>query len=187
MTIDTIFYDINHIKKCLISLFVSQYWQTFTENINQCFNTVLFMKKKILYTLLAVVIVVAILVALNKEKATQMVVDFGMALTSSVKHRDPSTEKAKFELTTEAFTKAFKDNAVDANKLYINQTVLLTGDVTNISGVTISLNNIACNIDSTEVNKLKELKIGTTIKVQGLVVGYNDLMEEIALAQCTIK
>lgn len=145
------------------------------------------MKKKILYTLLAVVILVAILFAFNQEKATQMVVDFGMALTSSVKHRDPSTEKAKFELTTEAFTKAFKDNAVEANKLYINQTVLLTGDVTNISGVTISLNNIACNIDSAEVPKLKDLKIGTKIKVQGLVVGYNDLMEEIALAQCTIK
>ena len=145
------------------------------------------MKKKILYTLLAVVILAAILFAFNQEKATQMVVDFGMALTSSVKHRDPSTEKAKFELTTEAFTKAFKDNAVDANKLYINQTILLTGAVTNISGVTVSLNNIACNIDSSEVIKLKGITIGSTLKVQGLVVGYNDLMEEIALAQCTIK
>jgi tRNA_anti-like len=145
------------------------------------------MKKKIIYSILAIIVVVGIWVVLNKEKATQMVVDLGMAMTSSVKHRNPSTEKAKFEMTADAFTKAFKDNAAEANKQYINQAVLIEGDITTISGVTITLNNIACNIDSTEAGKIKELKVGSKVKVQGLVVGYNDLMEEIALAQCTIK
>lgn len=145
------------------------------------------MKKKIIYSILAIIVVVVIWVAFNKEKATQMVVDLGMAMTSSVKHRNPSTEKAKFEMTADAFSKAFKDNAVEANKQYINQAVLIEGDITNISGVTVSLNNIACNIDSTEAGKMKDLKVGLKVKVQGLVVGYNDLMEEIALAQCTIK
>ncbi|MCX6207752.1 MAG: hypothetical protein NTZ19_16030 [Bacteroidetes bacterium] len=145
------------------------------------------MLKKIIYGILAVVVVVGIWVAFNKEKATQMVVDLGMAMTSSVKHRNPSTEKAKFEMTVDAFSKAFKDNAVEANKTYINQAVLLEGDITTISGVTVTLNNVACNIDSTEVIKIKDLKVGSKVKIQGLVVGYNDLMEEIALAQCTIK
>jgi hypothetical protein len=145
------------------------------------------MKKKIIYGIIAIIVVVGIWVVFNKEKATQMVVDLGMAMTSSVKHRNPSTEKAKFEMTAEAFSKAFKDNAVEANKLYINQAVLIEGDITTISGVTVSLNNIACNIDSTEIVKIKDLKVGSKVKVQGLVVGYNDLMEEIALAQCTIK
>lgn len=145
------------------------------------------MKKKIIYSILAIVVVVVIWVAFNREKATQMVVDLGMAMTSSVKHRDPSSEKAKFEMTAEAFSKAFKDNAVEANKLYINQAVLIEGDITTVSGVTVTLNNIACNIDSTQVGKIKDLKVGSKVKVQGLVVGYNDLMEEIALAQCTIK
>jgi hypothetical protein len=132
-------------------------------------------------------VVVVIWVAFNREKATQMVVDLGMAMTSSVKHRNPSEEKAKFEMTVDAFSKAFKDNAVEANKQYINQAVLLEGDITTISGVTVTLNNVACNIDSTEVGKIKDLKVGSKVKIQGLVVGYNDLMEEIALAQCTIK
>jgi hypothetical protein len=145
------------------------------------------MKKKIIYSIVAIIVVVGIWVVLNKEKATQMVVDLGMAMTSSVKHRNPSTEKAKFEMTADAFSKAFKDNAVEANKQYINQAVLIEGDITTISGVTVTLNNIACNIDSTEVGKIKDLKVGSKVKVQGLVVGYNDLMEEIALAQCTIK
>ena len=145
------------------------------------------MKKKIIYAILAVIVLVGIWVAFNREKATQMVVDLGMAMTSSMKHRDPSTEKAKFELTADAFAKEVKDNATEANKKYINQAVLLEGDVTAVSGVTISLGSAACNMDSTQLAKVKDVKVGTKIKVQGLVVGYNDLMEEISLAQCTIK
>jgi hypothetical protein len=145
------------------------------------------MKKKIIYSIVAIIVVVGIWIVFNREKATQMVVDLGMAMTSSVKHRNPSTEKAKFEMTAEAFSKAFKDNAVEANKMYINQAVLIEGDITTVAGVTVTLNNIACNIDSTEVGKIKDLKVGSKVKIQGLVVGYNDLMEEIALAQCTIK
>ena len=145
------------------------------------------MKKKIIYTIIAIIVIAGIWVAFNREKATQAVVDLGMALTSSMKHRDPSAEKAKFELKAEAFSKDFKDNAGEANKKYINQAVLLEGNVTNISGVTVSLNNIACNIDSAEIVKLKDLKVGTAIKIQGLVVGYNDLMDEVDLAQCKLK
>ena len=126
------------------------------------------MKKKIIYGIVAIVVIVGVWVAFNKEKATQMVVDLGMAMTSSVKHRNPSTEKAKFEMKAEAFSKAFKDNAADANNLYINQAVLIEGDITTIAGVTLTLNNIACNIDSSEVGKLKDLKVGSKVKVQGL-------------------
>jgi hypothetical protein len=145
------------------------------------------MKKKIIYVLVIVILIVGIWVAFNQQKATQMAVDFGMALTSSIKHRNPGTEKAKFELTADDFSKAFKTNAAEANKKYINQTVLLNGSVTSISGVTLSLNSVACNIDSTEITKLKNIQIGAVVKIQGLVVGYNDLMEEISLAQCTLK
>ena len=145
------------------------------------------MKKKILIGIAALVLIVGIWAAFNQEKFTQGVVDLGMALTSSMKHRDPSSEKAKFEMTTDEFAKAFKDNAGDATKKYINQAVLLEGAITTISGVTVSFNNIACNIDSAEVTKLKDLKPGSKIKLQGLVVGYNDLMEEVDLAQCRIK
>lgn len=145
------------------------------------------MKKKILLSLAAIIVIFAIWAALNREKFTQGVVDLGMALTSSVKHRNPSAEKAKFELTADAFSKEYKDNAAEAAKKYINQAVLLDGTITTISGVTVTLNNIACNIDSSEVTKIKDLKVGGKVKLQGLVVGYNDLMEEISMAQCTIK
>lgn len=145
------------------------------------------MKKKIFIGIAVLVVVVGIWFAFNQEKATQMIVDFGMAMTSSVKHRDAASEKAKYEMTADNFSKAFKDNAVTANTTYINQAVLLEGSVSSVSGVTVTLNNIACNIDSSDLEKVKMLKQGDKIKIQGLVVGYNDLMEEIALAQCKIK
>ncbi len=145
------------------------------------------MKKKILIGIAVVIVAVGILFAFNQEKATQLIVDLGMAMTSSVKHRDAASEKAKYEMTADAFSKAFKDNAVTANTTYINQAVLLEGSVTTVSGVTVTLNNIACNIDSSDTEKVKMLKPGDKVKIQGLVVGYNDLMEEIALAQCKIK
>ncbi len=145
------------------------------------------MKKKILIGIGVVIVVVGIWFAFNQEKATQMIVDLGMAMTSSVKHRDAASEKAKYEMTADDFSKAFKDNAVTANTTYINQAVLLEGNVTSASGITVTLNNIACNIDSSDTEKVKLLKTGDKVKIQGLVVGYNDLMEEIALAQCKIK
>lgn len=145
------------------------------------------MKKKILIGIAVVVVVAGIWFAFNQEKATQMIVDLGMAMTSSVKHRDAATEKAKYEMTADNFSKAFKDNAATANTTYINQAVLLEGTVSSVTGVTVTLNNIACNIDSSDLEKVKILKQGDKIKIQGLVVGYNDLMEEIALAQCKIK
>ena len=145
------------------------------------------MKKKIIYAILAVILLVGIWVALNPQRALQTVVDFGMWATSWKKARNPSAEKATFELTSDAFAKEFKDNAAEANKKYINQAVLLEGDVTAVSGVTLSLGSVACNMDSTQIAKVKDVKVGSKIKVQGLVVGYNDLMDEISLAQCTIK
>lgn len=145
------------------------------------------MKKKILLSLAAIVLIFGVWAVFNQEKFTQMVVDLGMAMTSSVKHRNPSDEKAKFEVTAADFSAAFKTNAAEATTKYINQTVLIDGEISAISGVTVSLNNIACNIDSTQAGRIKDLQVGAKIKLQGLVVGYNDLMEEVSMAQCTIK
>lgn len=144
-------------------------------------------KSKIVKILLIIIVVFAIWVAFNREKATQLVVDFGMWATSSKQHRDPSAEKAKFEMTADALSKAFKDNATEANKTYINQAVLLEGNIVSVSGVTITINNIACNVDSSEIAKLPTLKVGDKVKLQGLVVTYNDLMDEVDLAQCKLK
>lgn len=84
-----------------------------------------------------------------------MVVDLGMSMTYSIKHRDPSSEKAKLELTAESLSKEFKVNPTQANARFINQVELIEGIVTEITGVTVSMNNIACDIDSSNIGKIQ--------------------------------
>ena len=145
------------------------------------------MKKKIIYSLIAIIVIVGIWAAFNPQKAVQGVVNFGMWATSWKKHRDPSKETAAFALSADELSKAFAANKDEATKKYINQSVLVDGAVTATQGVTVSLNNVACNIDSTETSRIGALKTGDKIKVQGLVVGYDDLLDEIKVAQCVIK
>jgi hypothetical protein len=102
-------------------------------------------------------------------------------------HRNIASEKAAFTLTADQLSKEFKDNTAGATTKYINKAVLLEGSVTEVQGITISFNNIACNIDSTDLAKIATIKVGDKVKLQGLVVGYNDLLDEIGLAQCAFK
>lgn len=102
-------------------------------------------------------------------------------------HRNVGAEKAKYEVTATTLSGEFKTDTAVALKKYINQAVLIQGKVTNIEGITVSLNNIACNIDSTDIIKIKAIKTGDDVKIQGLLVGYNDLMEEVNIAECVLK
>lgn len=102
-------------------------------------------------------------------------------------HRNVAQEKAAFELTTDQLSQEFKTNNATATAKYIDKAIMLQGTVTQIEGTTVSFNNVACNIDSTNLTKIAAIKVGDKIKLQGQVVGYNDLMEEIGLAQCVFR
>ena len=140
-------------------------------------------KKKIIITILIVVVVGAIVVVTNFG----FFMDLGMKMTSNMKHRDISKEQAAFTVTSDALAKEFTANKDEAHKKYVNKSILVEGNITNVDGNTVSLDKIACKIDSTEVPKLKDLKTGTKVKLQGLYVGYDDLMDEINISQCVVK
>lgn len=140
-------------------------------------------KKKILLIALAVIVAFGIWGYFNFGK----LMDLGMRLTSGMKHRDPATEKAAYTLTAQDLSNQFKTDTAAANKKYINQSILVDGSVTAIEDKTVSLDNVACTIDSTEAVKLATIKVGDKVKLQGLVVGYNDLLEEISISQCRFK
>ncbi|MDH7464008.1 hypothetical protein QEG73_22085 [Chitinophagaceae bacterium 26-R-25] len=131
---------------------------------------------------------------MNKKKFVLLVLAMGIAVASWATwyvffkpHRNVGAEKAKYEVTSTTLSGEFKTDTAVALKKYINQAVLIQGKVTNVDGITVSLNNIACNIDSTDISKISGIKAGDDIKVQGLLVGYNDLMEEVNIAECVIK
>ena len=102
-------------------------------------------------------------------------------------HRDFGSEKPAFTLTTSALSQEFKANNAEATKKYIDKALLLEGTITAIDGITVSFDNVACNVDSTQLEKLPTLKVGASTKLQGRLTGYNDLLEEIDMSQCVFK
>jgi hypothetical protein len=131
---------------------------------------------------------------MNKKKIFLLILSMGIAVASWATwyvffkpHRNVGAEKAKYDITATTLSGEFKTDTAIALKKYINQAILIQGKVTNIDGITVSLNNIACNIDSTDIPKISSIKPGDNVKIQGLLVGYNDLMEEVNVAECVIK
>lgn len=102
-------------------------------------------------------------------------------------HADYGAMKPEFTLTTAALSQEFKANTDAATKKYIDKPIMVDGAVTAINGVTLSFDNVACNVDSVDLGKLTNIKVGDNVKLQGRVTGYNDLLEEIGLSQCVIK
>ena len=101
-------------------------------------------------------------------------------------HRNVGNEKAAYEMTADALTKAFATDTAAVSK-YIDKAILVEGNIANIEGSHIAMGNIICNMDSTALPELTRLKAGDKVKVQGRLTTYNDLMEEILMDQCVIK
>jgi hypothetical protein len=101
-------------------------------------------------------------------------------------HRDVSTEKPAFELSSQALSDAFKSDQGTLAK-YVDKAILIGGAVTSVEGKHVSLGNIVCSLDSLNAIKASTLKTGDQVKIQGRLTSYNDLMEEITLDNCVIK
>lgn len=99
----------------------------------------------------------------------------------------------KSHKTTEELATNFKGKSNDfillVNKKsskWINKTVELSGEITEKDALGVVLNNsIYCQfIKTTNTNDFKPNQI---ITIKGVVVGYDDLLEELKLNQCIIK
>lgn len=101
-------------------------------------------------------------------------------------HRDISTEKPAYELSSQALSDAFKTDTASYKK-FVDKALLVEGAVTEVEGTHVSLGNIICSFDSAQVSKISSLKTGDKVKIQGRLTTYNDLMEEIMIDNCVIK
>lgn len=96
--------------------------------------------------------------------------------------RDIGSEPAAYTITATVLTADFKRDIANSNKLYLNQTIALTGTVSACEGQTITLNeHVICSLQHTS-----SLKVGQEVKVKGRLIGFDDLMEEIRLDQCSL-
>ena len=97
-------------------------------------------------------------------------------------HRNISTETAEYTLQASDLISEFLSNTEAAQAKYLNKTISIQGTITSISDNAITLNNsIFCSL----LNSTKTLK-NDLVSVKGRFIGYDDLLEEIKLDQCTI-
>jgi hypothetical protein len=101
-------------------------------------------------------------------------------------HRSIETENAKFSLTAQQIHSEFnKDALVSLNK-YGNETIAISGQVSEINETTITIDDkVFCQF-SKKISQ-KEISLNSKITVKGRFIGYDDLLEQVKLGQCIIN
>jgi uncharacterized protein (UPF0333 family) len=97
--------------------------------------------------------------------------------------RDVATEATDFVVSSLDITAEFATNIDVSNKKYLEKALEVTGVITSVSNNEVIINNtIVCNFKE----PIKIDLSGKDVIVKGRVVGYDDLLGELKLDQCTL-
>lgn len=96
--------------------------------------------------------------------------------------KDYSSTKAEYTLTSDALKSEFTANETAATTKYVNKAVLVSGNVTENTGTNINFAGVSCKLSAPD----SSVKAGDQVKIQGRLVGYDSLLEEVQLDQCSV-
>ena len=100
-------------------------------------------------------------------------------------HRDIANEKSVFSITVNELLKDFLSDESKANAKYLDKSITIKGKITNIDlpnkTIVIDEKGFVILTNSTEV------KLNTEVSIQGRLIGYDSLLEEIKIDQAQIK
>ncbi len=97
--------------------------------------------------------------------------------------RDVQSEEAAFTLKSKDIIAEFTSNVEAANKKYLEKPVAITGVVSSVNGKEVIIDQtVNCDFSAPDAN----LKKDQSVTVKGRVVGYDDLLGELKLDQCSI-
>ncbi|MFT4612794.1 MAG: hypothetical protein ACJA1H_001722 [Glaciecola sp.] len=99
-------------------------------------------------------------------------------------HRDIENENAQYEITSNKIASEFIENAIETETKYLNTTIEVIGMVSEKDSSTITLDDkVFCQFNTSFKNTIV---FDSKIKIKGRVIGYDDLLEQVKLDQCTI-
>ena len=100
-------------------------------------------------------------------------------------HRDISNEKPLFSITVNELLKDFLADENKANSKYLDKSITIKGKITNIdlSNKTLVLDEKVFVI----LTESKNVSINNEVSIQGRLIGYDSLLEEIKIDQAQIK
>jgi hypothetical protein len=99
-------------------------------------------------------------------------------------HRSISEETVSFAVKADYIHGEFIQNSAQAEQKYLDQTLLVSGLVTAIDSKSLTIENKVYGQFET-LNS--DLNVNDSVTVKGRCIGFDDLLEEIKLDQCTIK
>ena len=101
-------------------------------------------------------------------------------------HRDIASEKESFALSVSDLKVDFSNNDSLANAKYLDKVIIIYGKITSLD---LPSKNIVVeeSLSATLKEQLSGLKIGDSIQLKGRFIGYDDLLEEFKMDECSIK
>jgi hypothetical protein len=97
--------------------------------------------------------------------------------------RDLATEQTEFNVSSKDIILEFASNITTATKKYSDKAISISGKVTAVSDSVVTIDHtIICNFKSPDTT----IKNDQLISVKGRLVGFDDLMGELKLDQCSI-
>ena len=128
------------------------------------------MRKKLFYALLLLIVIA-----------------FGVYNYLNKSHRDIASEKAAFSKTVSEVFQAFITNDSLANKTYLDKTISVKGTITNLD-LANKIITVDEKLSARFTDKVPDnAKLRDSITLKGRLVGFDDLLEEIQMDQCTIN
>ncbi len=102
-------------------------------------------------------------------------------------HRDIASEDVTYTETVAQVFDAFQKDTQKANAKYLDKTIELSGIITNMDPQN-KLITVDEKLSARFTNSIpNNLKPRNTVTLKGRVVGYDDLLGEIQMDQCTLK
>lgn len=99
-------------------------------------------------------------------------------------HRDIKTETPDFIVTSKNLSKEFANNANTAEQKYLNKTIQIEGNATEINTNDITIDDVVfCAFD---IPIEEKIILNSAVKVKGRVIGYDDLLEQVKIDQTTL-
>ncbi len=99
-------------------------------------------------------------------------------------HRVIENEKAEFTMPSGEIAQLFSDNPDESKAKFLNKTIVVSGVLSKVEDSGLTLDDLVfCQLSN---STLPHLENESEIKVKGRVIGYDDLLEQVKLDQCTI-
>ena len=110
-------------------------------------------------------------------------------------HRDIASEESIYDLSADELYNEFEKDAEKASIQYADKVITFAGTISNVQqnqngGYNILLKGekgiINCEIDANPNLDKQSLSENSFVKIKGLCVGYDDLLQELQFKKCSI-